>query len=164
MARDGVRPKDSQDSPEVLCVEDLQPGDFALCPLPAFRAISWRGHHTALVHLQLGFGAVLRGLPQVVEHSEGVSDLVETVVEVTPCSSIIPYRAARERELLRCCQVFSVNMNWFRVGNLQQHHFCILLADLQVNLLCVGCTEIVLSRGFFVLERLDGCSDLFLGD
>jgi len=40
LARDGVRPKDSQDSPGVLCVEDLQPGDFSLCRLSAFRAIS----------------------------------------------------------------------------------------------------------------------------
>ena len=83
-------------------------------------------------------GAVPRGLPHVVEHSEGVSDLVETVLDVTPCSSIIPYRAAQVSELLRCRQVFSVNMNWFRAGNVQQHHFCILLADLQANLLCVG--------------------------
>ena len=33
------------------------------------------GHHTALVDLQLGPGAVLRGPPYVVEHSEGVSGL-----------------------------------------------------------------------------------------
>ena len=91
-----------------------------------------------MVDLQLGLGAVLRGLPHVVEHSEGVSDLVETVLDVTPCSLIIPYRAAQVSELLRCLQVFSVKMNWFRVGNVQQHHFCFLLADLQVNLLCVG--------------------------
>lgn len=91
-----------------------------------------------MVDTQLGLGAVLRGLPHVVEHSEGVSDLVETVLDVTPCSSIIPYRAAQVSELLRCRQVFSVNMNWFRAGNVQQHHFCILLADLQANLLCVG--------------------------
>ena len=67
-----------------------------------------------MVDVQLGLGAVPRGLPHVVEHSEGVSDLVETVLDVTLCSSIIPYRAAQVRELLRCRQVFSVNMNWFR--------------------------------------------------
>ena len=91
-----------------------------------------------MVDLQLGLGAVLRGLPHVVDHSEGVTDLVETVLDVTPCSSIIPYRAAQVSELLRRRQVFSVNMNWPRVGNVQHDHFCILLADLQVNLLCVG--------------------------
>ena len=91
-----------------------------------------------MVDLQLGLGAVLRGLPHVVELSEGVSDLLERVLDVTPCSSIIPYSAAQVSELLRCRQVCSVNMNWFRVGNVQQHHVCILLADLQVNLLCVG--------------------------
>ena len=91
-----------------------------------------------MVDLQLGRGALLRRPPHVVEHSEGVSGLVETVLDVTPCSTIMPYCAAQVSELFSCWQVFSVHLNWFRVGYVQQHHFCLFLADLQANLLCVS--------------------------
>ena len=47
-----------------------------------------------MVDLQLGLCAVLRGPTHIVEHSEGVSGLVERVLDVTPCSSIMPYYAA----------------------------------------------------------------------
>ena len=52
-----------------------------------------------MVDLQLGLGAVLTGRVHVVEHAEGVSGLVETVLDVTPCSSIMPYYAAQVNEL-----------------------------------------------------------------
>ena len=45
---------------------------------------------TALVDLQLGLFAVLRWPTHIVEHSEGVSGLVERVLDVTPCSSYFP--------------------------------------------------------------------------
>ena len=91
-----------------------------------------------MVDLQLGLGAVLRGPSHVVEHSKDVSGLVETVLDVTSCSSIMPYCAAQVSELFSCWQVLPVHLNWFRVGHVQQHHFGLLLADLQANLLCVS--------------------------
>ena len=48
-----------------------------------------------MVDLQLSLGAVLRGRVHVVEHPNVVSGLVETVLGVTPCSSIMPYCAAQ---------------------------------------------------------------------
>ena len=98
------------------------------------------GHHTALVDLQIfsAWSAVVRGPPHLVEYSEGVSGLVETVLDVIPCSSIMPYCAAHVSELFSCWQVFSVHLNWCRVGHVQQHHSCLLLADPQANLLCVS--------------------------
>ena len=67
-----------------------------------------------------------------------VSGLVETVLDVIPCSSIMPYCAAQVSELFSCWQVFSVHLNWCRVGHVQRHHSCLLLADPQANLLCVS--------------------------
>ena len=90
-----------------------------------------------MVDLQLGLCAVLRGPTHIVEHSEGVSGLVERVLDVTPCSSIMPYYAAWVSELFSCLSS-SVHWNWFRVGHVQQHHFCLLLADLQANFLCIS--------------------------
>ena len=91
-----------------------------------------------MVDLQLGLGAVLRGPLHVVVHSKGLSGFVKTVSDVTPCSSIMPYCITQVSELFSCWQVFSVHLNWFRVGHVQQHHFCLLLADLQANVLCVS--------------------------
>ena len=93
---------------------------------------------TALVDTQLSLGAVLRGTPHVVVHFEGVSGLLETVFDVTPCSSIMPFCASQVSELFSCWQVFSVHLNWSRIGHVQQHHFRLLLADLKANLLCVS--------------------------
>ena len=71
--------------------------------------VGWTSH--SFVDLQLGLGAVLRGRVHVVEHAEGVSGLVETVLDVTPCSSIMPYCAAQVNELFSRWQVYSVHLN-----------------------------------------------------
>ena len=47
----------------------------------------------------------------MVEHREGVSSLVETVLDVTPCSYIIPYCATQVNKLLSYWEVFSVHLN-----------------------------------------------------
>ena len=78
------------------------------------------GNRTAFVDLQLSLGAVLWGPPHV----------VETVLDVTPCSSIMPYCSAQLNELFSCWQVFCFHLDWLRIGRVKQHHFFLLFADL----------------------------------
>ena len=52
--------------------------------------------------------------------------------------SIMASCAAQVSELFSCWQIFSVHLTWFRVGHVQQHHFYLLLVNLQANLLCVS--------------------------
>ena len=46
------------------------------------------GKYTALVQLQLGLCKLLLGPPKIVEDSEGIYGLAETVLYVIACSSI----------------------------------------------------------------------------
>jgi len=55
---------------------------------PALCAVLQERKYTAVVQLQLGLCKLLLGPPKIVEDSEGISGLAETVLYVIACSSI----------------------------------------------------------------------------
>ena len=50
--------------------------------------------------------------PHVVQHSEGVSGLVEAIPDVATCSTIVPYSATEVGEVFGCLKIFSVHFDW----------------------------------------------------
>ena len=71
----------------------------------------------------------------------------EEIPDVAACSAIIPDSVTEVGEFFGCWKIISVHFYRRRVWYIQNHHFCLLLADLQAYLLCkhgwlsLGCVD-----------------------
>ena len=92
--------------------------------------VGWKAHSSGIV---LVWSWCCTGMTsKLVHHSEGISGLVEAILDslshIIMCDNAAKVHVG---ELLGGWTVFSVHFDWCGMLYIQHHDFCLLLADLQ---------------------------------
>ena len=103
---------------------------------PALRAIRKDGLNVTVVKLDLGFEAVLLGLPDATESAEGTSGFVKLCLDVFMGTIVVAYEASEICEVFNALQHFSIDCDRGCCWRIYKHHMGLFLVDVQTSVLC----------------------------
>ena len=104
-----IGPVDITDLTEAAVVKDVNLSHISFRYSPAIGAIQKDGLNVTVVKPDLGFEAVLLGLPDITESDEGTSGLVKACLDVFMGTIVVAYEASEMFEVFNALQRFSID-------------------------------------------------------
>ena len=131
-----IGPVDITDLTEAAVVKDVNLFHISFRYSPALGAIQKDGLNVAIVKPDLSFEAVLLGLPDLTESTEGTSGFVKACLDVFMGTIVVAYEASEICEVFNALQRFSIDRDWRCCWRIDKHHLGLFLVDVQTSSLC----------------------------
>ena len=131
-----VGPIDITDLTEASVVKDINLSHIPFRYSPELGAIQKDSLNVAVVKPDLGFEAVLLGLPDDTESAEGTSGYVKACLDVFMGTIVVTYEASEICEVFNALKLFSIDCDRGCCWRIDKHHLGLFLVDLQASLLC----------------------------